>query len=161
VFELFGGVFGFIGSAAFRVIFDRVFAYVDKRQDHKYELERMERQTEIDLKLADVRAKYAAQEADVRLRALQAQYAGAADLASIEAKIEGLRDATSSTGIHWVDAVVKMVRPSITAWIWILFGLACIRNGMQFGAEERELLGMITGFWFAERWMTKRATGQA
>lgn len=140
----------FLGSAFFRAAFERVFAWLEKKQDHEQEMERMRLQFSLDerraqLQLAGKQVEWDAQQEVTALKALAAAQASEA----------------VQTGVAWVDTFRAVIRPG-AASILILFYV--VARGVEmyaantFGMTEFDmsLIAAVFGFYFTDRTISKR-----
>lgn len=148
---MLSALLSFLGGSAFRLIWEQISTALTKRQDHKHEVERLRLQAEVD----------AAQHAR-NLEAIKLQHQlgvevirvqGEADVQRIETEgwAAALREANKQTGIVWVDAWNGSIRPlvaSIAVFVWVL---ALHEQGFKMTPWDRELVGVVLGFYFATR----------
>jgi hypothetical protein len=85
--------------------------------------------------------------------------------AAMSALKESITSQGAKTGIPWVDGIVLLVRPGITAWIFVLYTLvklAALSTAMQhsdtatavqsiWGPEDSGMLSAVIMFWFVGR----------
>jgi hypothetical protein len=149
-------IISFLGGSAFRMIWGEVSAFFSARQDHRFEVERMRLQGELDgaaharnLEAIRVQAELGVKEVQVKAEA---------DIGRAEAEgfYAALREAQKATGIFLVDLWNGVIRPlaaSIAIALWVL---ALDSQGWKMGEWDKELVGVILGFFFASRELTKR-----
>lgn len=149
-----GAFLSFLGGSAFRLIWGQISDYFTERQNHKYELERLRLQEELDA------AQHARNQEAIRLQAelgvqtIRVQGEAATD----KIELEGWARAVSAkpTGILVIDAWNGSIRPlaaSIAIYLWVV---ALNAQGLQMSDWDRELVGVILGFYFATRIISKR-----
>jgi hypothetical protein len=149
-------ILSLLGGAGFRALFGGVLEYLNKRQDHKYELERLDRQTQNEILLAEIRAKHASAEADARLRQVAAEYTGKVELADAEAFGRAFEIANKPTGMTIPDWLSAMVRPGITYVYLGFFIYTRVTHGpFEWGEPDTVLFHSLFGFWFMDRAMRK------
>lgn len=131
-----------------------VLTIIDKKNERKHELAMGEQQ----LKAAEV--QIAAQREIKDLDVEQSQFG-----AAMEALKTSIAAQATKVGIAWVDALVALVRPAITGWIFVLYSLvkmAALYTAMQhfdgatavqsiWGVEDSEMLSAVIMFWFVGR----------
>jgi hypothetical protein len=146
----------FVGGGAFRAIFEGVLGYVNKAQDHKHEMDRLERQWQIEQKKAEIAAEVAKIEADGKLAQLSAEYAGKAEIADIDLLTRTLEATSKPAGIPWVDAMNGTVRPVTTYTLLLCYMWYRVTTGAAYDPTvDGALLGSVLGFWFADRSLRK------
>lgn len=151
-----GAIFSFLGGSAFRLIFGEVAAYFTKKQDHTYEIARMQFQATEDA------AEHARQLESVRLQAelgvkvIEAQSKADTDKIDAGAWADAVNAVGRSTGIKFLDAWNGSIRPF----------LATMATGMlifQFGTDNftlnlwmTDVVCSIIGIYLADRQLAKR-----
>lgn len=148
-------IVAFIASGAFRAMFDGVLGYFQRRQDHQYELERMERQWQIELQRADIAAKAAEAQAKHELDRLATEYAGRAELADTDMLARAIESTSRPSGVSWIDALNQSVRPVVTYILVAFFVFWRVKSGHPIDEADRALVGTVLGFWFADRALRK------
>ncbi len=148
-------ILSFLGGAAFRMIWGQLASMWGKRQDHKHELEMLRLQAELDDKrhARDCERLRLQSELGVKEVVVQAD----ADIARIEASafMQAASRATERTGIFLVDLWNGSIRPasaSIALFLWVV---ALNAQGWKMGDWDRELVGVIIGFYFASRVLSR------
>lgn len=145
-----------LGGAGFRVMFGGILDYFNKRQDHKYELERMEKQAEIEVRMAEIRAQAASAEADARLKQIGAEWGGKVELQDAASFGAAFEAASKPTGMKIPDFLNAMVRPTIT--LALLAFYIYVRAGaeeVKWEEADTVLFYSVVGFWFADRSLRK------
>lgn len=148
---MFSALLSFLGGSAFRLIWGQISDFLNKRQDHKYEIERLKLQAEAD----------AAQHAR-NLEALRVQHEMGVDVIRVQGEadagrleMEGwaaaVREANRTTGVTWVDAWNGIIRPLVATVAIGLWAGALYRQDFTMGEWDKELVGVILGFYFATR----------
>lgn len=141
----------FLGGSAFRAIWGEIAGWVQRQQEHKHEVE-----------MADINAKA---EADRHQRSLESmrlqndlgiktiQIKADADIALSDAQAFALamESANKPTGIRWVDAWNGLIRPLAASIAILLWVFALNEQGFKMGDWDKELVGVILGFYFAHR----------
>jgi hypothetical protein len=139
-----------------------VLSFLDKKNERKHELALGDQQYRVaELQFTTQREL---KDADVE----QSQFVSA-----MEALKEGIKAQSVSTGIKWVDAISSIVRPAITAWVFVLYSLVKMAQVKVALAAEvsREaaimsvwtsddvgMLSAIVMFWFVGRVWKSRIT---
>lgn len=144
-------ILSFLGGAAFRMIWGQLASIWTKAQDHKHELAMLQLQAELDDKrhARDCERLRLQSELGVKEVVVQAD----ADLARIEASawMQAATRATERTGVFLVDLWNGVIRPaaaSIALYLWVV---ALNTQGWKMSDWDRELVGVIIGFYFASR----------
>lgn len=156
-------IFSFLGGSAFRMVWGEVAAWFTAKQDHSYEIERLRLQGELDA------AQHARNQEAIRLQAelgvKTIQVQAEADVARIAADIErvesegwasAVANATKLTGIKVVDIWNGIIRPLAATIALVLWVKALNTHGWTMTDWDKELVGVIMGFFFASRELNKR-----
>lgn len=148
-------ILSFLGGAAFRMIWGQLASIWTKAQDHKHELAMLQLQAELDDKrhARDCERLRLQSELGVKEVVVQAD----ADMARIEASawMQAATRATERTGVLLVDLWNGVIRPaaaSIALYLWVV---ALNTQGWKMSDWDRELVGVIIGFYFASRVLSR------
>lgn len=153
---MFSALFSFLGGSVFRMIWGEVAGFVQKRQDHAHELEMLKVQSDIEDKRAQLQMEQVKLQHDLGIKEIQV--AGDMAIAKSEADgfLEAMKSAARPIGIAWVDAWNGCVRPSAATIALLLWLFEIIAAGFIMQDWDRELVGVILGFYFADRSLGKR-----
>ncbi|WP_454752058.1 hypothetical protein [Cupriavidus necator] len=152
---MFSAILSFLGGSAFRLIWEQISQMWTAHQEQKHEIERMRLQGELDA-AAHERNQAAIKlhaELGVKTIAVQAD----ADLSRIDASTFGqaVTEALKPTGNWIVDTWNGIVRPAAATIALVLWCVALDAQGFKMGDWDRELVGVILGFFFAVRVLTR------
>ncbi len=153
---MISALLSFLGGNAFRLIFGEIVAYLNKKQEHALELERLKLQGELE----------AAQHAR-NLEAIKTQHALGvevihvqrdADLDRIDAAAwaQAVADVGKQTGIRFLDYWNGSVRPALATLAILVVVAEIVRNGFVLSDWDRELVGAILGIYVADRSLARR-----
>lgn len=153
---MFSALFSFLGGSVFRMIWGEIAAFVQAKQEHAFELERLKLQEGLDA------AQHARTQDTLKLQAelgvqtirVQAE----ADTGRIETEgwAAAVASAMKPTGVAWVDAWNGSVRPAAASIALILWVGALNAQGWKMTEWDMQLVGVVLGFFFASRELTKR-----
>ncbi len=156
-----GGVFGSLLGGIFRLVPEAV-KFFDRRDERRHELAMFDRQCELE----KVRGSQ-------KLAEIGTQHAAAADAGVLDAfklAIEQQTDMVKSAG-GWVAAFSASVRPMMTYYILVLYGVVktaafvlAVRGGepvlqvlaRAWNAEDMALLCGVVNYWILDRTLVKR-----
>lgn len=153
---MFSALFSFLGGSVFRMIWGEVSSFIEKRQEHAQEIERMRLQGDIDdreharnMEALRVQSELGIKEVTVR---------SVAELANLDADgfYSAIKAAEAPSGIQWVDGWNKSIRPlcaTICIGLWVL---GVWHNNLLIAAFDMELICTVLGFYFADRTLGKR-----
>lgn len=146
-----GAIISFLGGGAFRAVWGEVSTWLNNKQAHSQEMERMKLQNDLQIaasaqQLAMVQATSAA-----GIQTIQAQSQAAMSVADADAFTAGLKAAATPTGVKWVDAWNGMVRPAFATVVLILWLGIVVEQDFKPSVWDLELMGSVAGFFFADR----------
>ena len=149
-------ILSFVTGSALRAIWGETVAFLNRRADHKHELERAEQQERF--AAAQHARNLAAIEQQHKLQVDVVRVKGEADVATADAAgYWAARSADEAlSGIAWVDAFNKCIRPLgaiVALGVWVLSLWA--RKG-QATDWDWELVALILGYYYADRSLSKR-----
>lgn len=145
----------FLGGATARAVIGHVISWLEKKQNHQQEMERMRLEADHDA------ARHVRQQDTIRLQAelgvKQVEVAGAAAIGLEEAKAftEAMRTANAPTGIRIIDAWNGSIRPAAASVAVALWLLKVIKAGLVLTAWDENLVASILGYYFADRQLGK------
>lgn len=149
-------VLSFFGGSAFRWIFGEISAYLNKREDHRLEMERMRLEGTLaaEQHARNLEAIKVQAEAGIKTIAVQRD----ADVARIDAGAwaEAVAAVGRPSGIRWLDAWNGAIRPMLAtiAIAWICFEVYTV--GFVLSDWHKEIAGGILGIYIADRSLAKR-----
>lgn len=153
---MFSAIFSFLGGSVFRAIWGEVSTWMTAKQDHQFELEHLRLQGDLDAAAHARNMDAIRLQAELGVKTIQVQ--AEADVGRIE--MEGWAAAVSAsqkpTGIWVVDVWNGVIRPlaaSIAIFLWVI---ALNAQGWRMGDWDKELVGVVLGFFFASRVMTNK-----
>jgi len=149
-------LFSFLGGSVFRMIWGEVSSWVNKKQDHAHEIERLRLQSELD-DLAHQRMQAALtlqHELGIQMVAAKAE----ADVATAEAGAfaKVMESAFKPTGWAVVDIWNGIIRPSAATIALVLWCLKLASQNWKMDEWDVTLAGTVLGFFFADRSLGKR-----
>lgn len=147
----------FLGGSVFRMIWGEVSAWYNKRQDHAFELERLRLQTEIDDRAHQRNQEALRLQSELGLQMVAAK--AEADVATEEAEAfrVAMQNAFKPTGYAFVDIWNGIIRPSAATIALMLWWLKLYGQNWKMDEWDVALVGMVLGFFFADRSLSKRA----
>lgn len=149
-------LFSFLGGSVFRMIWGEVSAWYNKRQDHQFEIDRLELQARLDQAqhLRTLEALRLQNELGIKTVAAKAE----ADVATAEAEAftEAMRNAFKPSGFAFVDIWNGVIRPAAATLALMLWVGKLSAQGWRMDEWDITLAGTVLGFFFADRSLGKR-----
>lgn len=153
---MFSALFSFLGGAAFRMVWGEISAWFNKRQDHKYELERLALEAQLDEK------RHQREQERVRLQhelgVKEVQVVGDVAISKVEtdAWLERVKAIGRPIGIKWVDAWNASITPAAATIALFLWILKLWNLGFHPQDWDHELIAAVLGLYIADRRLQKR-----
>ena len=153
---MFTALLSFLGGSVFRMLWGEIAGWVTAHQTHRQEIERLQLQSEADAAQHARNLEAIRVQADLGVQTIRVQ--AEADTERIEAQAWGTAVATlyQPSGIAVVDAWNGIIRPLAASIAILLWVLALNEQGWKMGQWDKELIGVVLGFFFASRELTKR-----
>lgn len=153
---MISALFSFLGGSVFRMIWGEVANWMQRKQEHAHEIERLAAESKLEAErherdMASIRLQH-----DLGVKEVQVK--GDIEIAKTDATafVEAIKAAAVPTGVKWVDAWNGSIRPAAATIALCLWVLALASAGFIAGDWDRELCGVILGFYFADRSLGKR-----
>lgn len=153
---MLSAIFSFLGGTAFRLIWGQVSEWVNKKQDHQFELDRLRAQEEIDAAAHARNLEAIRVQSELNIKVIEVQ--GNVDLSKLEydAWSRAIDNAGKPTGIFIVDLWNGIIRPAAATVALSLWVIALARHGWVVGDWDKDMIGVTLGFFFASRVLTKK-----
>ncbi len=149
-------LFSFLGGSVFRMIWGEVSAWYNKKQDQKFEIERMRLQSDLDDRQHQRTQEALRLQSELGIKTIEAQ--AVADVATEEAEAftRAVEQAFKPSGWALVDIWNGIIRPSAATIALVLWVLKL--NSQQWKMDDWDitLAGTVLGFFFADRSLGKR-----
>lgn len=146
-----GAIISFLGGSAFRAVWGEVSTWLNNKQAHSQEMERMKLQNDLQIAASAQQLAMLQAQSAAGLQTIQAQSNAAMSAADADAFTAGLKMAATPTGVKWVDAWNGMVRPAFATLVLILWLGIVANEGFKPSVWDLELMGSVAGFFFADR----------
>lgn len=153
---MFGALFSFLGGSVFRMIWGEIASFVQKKQDHEHEQAMARLQAELEDKRHERDMARIQLQSSLNVREVQVMGDVAIQAKEADAFVEAIRAAAIPTGVKWVDAWNGSIRPACATVALCLWVFALAKAGFITNDWDRELVGVILGFYFADRALGKR-----
>lgn len=153
---MFSALFSFLGGSVFRMIWGEVSAAWTKHQDHKHELESMEMQAKLDASRHEQEMQRLKVSSELNIKQVEVQADADLQRMDAEAFIASIKTVNTPTGIGWVDAWNGIIRPACATTALLIWWFCLYTQGFVLTEWDKELVGVILGFYFAHRVFTSR-----
>lgn len=113
---MFTALLSFLGGNVFRLLFGEVVSYLNKRQDHSFEVERLKLQGDLDAAQHVRNLEAIKQQAELGVKVIEAQAVAAVGQIEAEGWLEAVKATGRAIGVAWVDAWNACIRPGVATW---------------------------------------------
>ena len=151
-----GAIISFLGGSAFRAVWGEVSTWLNNRQAHAQEIERMKLQSEIDISRSAAQLEAVKAQAALQIQTVQVQSEAAVNQTDAEAFKAAVAAAETKTGVAWVDAWNGSVRPAFATVALALWIGVMEQQGFKPSDWDLQLIGSVAGFFFADRSLARR-----
>lgn len=145
----------FFGGSAFRMLWGEISTWMTAKQDHSFEIQRMELQARIDAEQHARNLEAIRVQADLGVKTIQVQ--GEADLGRLDATMfqTGVELTGKSSGNWFIDAWNGGIRPALAT---VSMGLVVASEFALIHMSENgwALAGSALGIYVADRTLFKR-----
>lgn len=145
----------FLGGNVFRMIFGEVIAYLNKKQDHAQEIDRLKLQNALDAAQHARNLEAIKTQAELGVKTIQVQSEAAIGEIEAQGWLEAVKGTSLKTGLAWVDAWNAIIRPALATW-----SIAMITLGefmvVHLSENTIALAGLALGIYVADRQLFKR-----
>jgi hypothetical protein len=153
---MFSALLSFLGGSVFRMLFGEISSWMNKKQDHAHEMDRMRLQGDLDNSqfLRNQDALRLQAELGVKLVQVKAE----AVVAQIEADgwLAAVKGTTQTIGIWFIDAWNGVIRPFVATWAVIMVTLHFAQTGWVLDDNGWSICGAALGIYLADRSLFKR-----
>jgi hypothetical protein len=148
---MFSALLSLVGGGAFRLFLGQFADWLQKRQEHRQEIERAEQAekfaaAEHARNLASIKLQ-----AELGVRTIQVQSEATVAAAEADAWRQAVAKAVDTSDASWPGLWNRCIRPAAATIAIGLWALTLYRGGFQMTDWDRELVGSVLGFFFASR----------
>jgi hypothetical protein len=146
----------FLGGSVFRMVWGEASAWLNRRQDHRHEMERLTLQRDLDDRAHERSLEALRLQHDLGIQTVRVKADADVAVAEAGAFSRVMEAAFKPTGITLVDAWNGVIRPAgatIALGLWVLKLHA---QGYVMDGWDVTLCGTVLGFFYADRSLGKR-----
>lgn len=152
---MISAILSFLGGSAFRMVWGEVAAWINKRQEHRMETERLRLQGELDAAQHTRNLESIRVQAELGVKTIQVQAEAKMGEIESEAWLEAVRATGRAIGVKWVDAWNASIRPGVATWaVAMLSAEAAALVVLNEGAAS--VCYAALGLYLADRALAKR-----
>lgn len=153
---IFSAILSFLGGATARAVIGHAIGWLEKKQNHAQEMDRMRLQAELDQSAHDRNTALIQLQASLNVAEIKLVGENAIGLAEAQAFTEAMKAANKPTGVRWIDGWNGAIRPSAATISIALWLLKFVKGGLVLTSWDEQLVASILGYYFADRHMGKR-----
>lgn len=153
---MFSALFSFLGGSVFRMIWGEVSEFVNKSQDHKHEMEALRLQADLEDKKALQELERMRVASELGIKELEVKTNAEIESKDADAFIAAMATVNVKTGNWFIDAWNGSIRPAAATTALLLWWFCLYTQGFVLTEWDKELVGVILGFYFAHRVFSSR-----
>lgn len=153
---MFSALFSFLGGSVFRMIWGEVSEFVNKSQDHKHEMEALRLQSDLEDKKALQELERMRVASELGIKELEVKTNAEIESKDADAFIAAMATVNVKTGNWFIDAWNGSIRPAAATTALLLWWFCLYTQGFVLTEWDKELVGVILGFYFAHRVFSSR-----
>lgn len=148
---MFSALFSFLGGSVFRMIWGEVSAAWTKHQDHKHELEALQLQAKLDQSKHDQEMERLRVSSELNIKEVEVKADAEVDKLDAESFIVAQKTLNQPSGNKFIDGWNAAIRPAAATTALLLWWFCLYKQGFILTEWDKELVGVILGFYFAHR----------
>lgn len=153
---MISALISFLGGSAFRMLWGEIAAWLTTKQEHNHEIERMRLQGDLDAAQHARNLEAQRLQADLGIREIAVKSDADMALKDLDVWGRAIESANKPTGIAFVDIWNGIIRPLVATIAVVLWVLALNEQGWKMSEWDKEIVGVVFGFFFASRELAKR-----
>jgi len=153
---MFSALFSFLGGSVFRMIWGEVSAAWTKHQDHKHELEAMKLQADLEKAKHDQEMERLKVSSELHIKEVEVIADAEVEKLDAEAFIVAQKTLNQPTGNKIIDGWNGAIRPAAASTALLVWWFCLYTQGFVLTEWDKELVGVILGFYFAHRVFSSR-----
>jgi hypothetical protein len=144
-----------LGGNVFRLLFGEVVSYLNKRQDHSFEVERLKLQGDLDAAQHVRNLEAIKQQAELGVKVIEAQAVAAVGQIEAEGWLEAVKATGRAIGVAWVDAWNACIRPGVATWAVLMLTVDAFKL-VTLTEFTTSVCSAALGIYLADRSLFKR-----
>jgi hypothetical protein len=148
---MLSAILSFLGGSVFRMVWGEVSSFINKRQDHQHEIERLRVQADADAAEHARNLESMRLQSELGIKLVDAQRESIVAQGDADAFTEAMRSASKPTGYTLVDVWSGIIRPAFATIAGALWVLKLHAQAWRMDEFDIGLVAVIVGFFFADR----------
>ena len=153
---MFSALLSFLGGSVFRMLFGEISSWMNKKQDHLHEMDRMRLQGELDTSQFLRNQDALRLQAELGVKLVQVQAEAVVDQIEANGWLAAVKGTTQTIGIWFIDAWNGIIRPFVATWAVIMVTLHFAQTGWVLDDNGWSICGAALGIYLADRSLFKR-----
>lgn len=153
---MFSALLSFLGGSVFRMLFGEISSWMNKKQDHLHEMDRMRLQGELDNSQFLRNQEALRLQADLGIKIVHVQAEAVVDKIEADSWLAAVKGTTQVVGIWFIDAWNGVIRPFVATWAILMVTLHFAQTGWVLDDNGWSLCGAALGIYLADRSLFKR-----
>jgi cytochrome c biogenesis protein ResB len=153
---MFSALLSFLGGSVFRMIWGELSSWLNKKQDHEHEIERLRLQADIDANQHARNIEAIRVQSELGIKTIQVQAEAAIGKVEADGWLEAVKGTTQTIGIYFIDAWNGIIRPLVATWAVLMLTLHFAQNGWVLDDNGWSICGAALGIYLADRALFKR-----
>jgi len=153
---MLSGLFSFLGGSIFRAIWGEASSWITKYQDHKHELATMQLQAQLDDKTHKREMDRLKLSSELNIKQIEVKSEAEIEAKDADAFIAAMSTLNQKSGNMFVDAWNSSIRPACATTALLIWWFCLYTQNFVLTEWDRELVGVILGFYFAHRVYSKK-----
>lgn len=152
---MLSSIIAFLGGSAFRFVIGRATDWLEKRQAHLQEIERIREQEKIDQAAHERQLAMIRTQSELKLGEIKLVGETQVGLAEAQAFTEAMKVANAPSGFWLIDAWNGGIRPAAASIALALWILKLVKVAFALTEWDQNLVASILGYYFADRHIGK------
>jgi cytochrome c biogenesis protein ResB len=153
---MFSALLSFLGGSVFRMIWGELSSWLNKKQDHEHEIERLRLQADIDANQHARNMEAIRVQSELGVKTIQVQAEAAIGKIEADGWLEAVKGTTQTIGIYFIDAWNGIIRPLVATWAVLMLTLHFAQHGWVLDDNGWSICGAALGIYLADRALFKR-----
>lgn len=149
-------VLSFFGGNAFRWIFGEVIEFLNRRQEHAQELERMNLENTLEAARHERDQARIRLQADLGVKEVMVQTDAAMARVEADAWLDAVKSVGRATGIKWLDAWNGSIRPFLASVAVAIVVADFVKHDFKITEFIGAIVSGILGIYIADRQLQKK-----
>jgi hypothetical protein len=153
---MFSALLSFLGGSVFRMLFGEISSWMNKKQDHAHEMDRMRLQGDLDNSQFLRNQDALRLQAELGVKLVQVKAEAVVDQIEADGWLAAVKGTTQTIGIWFIDAWNGVIRPFVATWAVIMVTLHFAQTGWVLDDNGWSICGAALGIYLADRSLFKR-----